>query len=190
MPIKIPNNLPAVKTLESENIFVMTEHRAITQDIRPLKILVLNLMPKKIETETQFARLLGNTPLQVEMELIHTKSHQSKNVTQDHLLAFYKTFDDVKEQKFDALPKEKDWITEAEEETYRIKREIEMLKSYEVFANAAYGIGKTNVHTKPSKPTTDTNVTTCGKKRCAYCDTLNDHVTGVCDRCGAPLGEV
>ena len=103
MPIKIPNNLPAVKTLESENIFVMTEHRAITQDIRPLKILVLNLMPKKIETETQFARLLGNTPLQVEMELIHTKSHQSKNVTQDHLLAFYKTFDDVKEQKFDGM---------------------------------------------------------------------------------------
>ena len=81
----------------------MTEHRAITQDIRPLKILVLNLMPKKIETETQFARLLGNTPLQVEMELIHTKSHQSKNVTQDHLLAFYKTFDDVKEQKFDGM---------------------------------------------------------------------------------------
>lgn len=85
------------------------------------------------------------------------------------------------------LTKEKDWITEAEEETHRIKREIEMLKSYEFFANAAYGIGKTNVHTKPSKPTTDTNVATCGKKRCAYCDTLNDHETGVCDRCGAPL---
>ena len=75
MPIKIPDNLPAVKTLEGENIFVMTERRAITQDIRPLRILVLNLMPKKIETETQFARLLGNSPLQVEMELIHTKSH-------------------------------------------------------------------------------------------------------------------
>ncbi len=103
MPIKIPDNLPAVKTLESENIFVMTEKRAITQDIRPLRILVLNLMPKKIETETQFSRLLGNSPLQVEMELIHTKSHQSKNVTQEHLLAFYKTFDEVKDQTFDGM---------------------------------------------------------------------------------------
>ena len=103
MPIKIPNNLPAVKILESENIFVMTETRAITQDIRPLRILILNLMPKKIETETQFSRLLGNSPLQVEMELIHTKSHQSKNVAEDHLLSFYKTFDDVKDQKFDGM---------------------------------------------------------------------------------------
>ncbi|MBQ9729315.1 MAG: homoserine O-succinyltransferase [Clostridia bacterium] len=103
MPIKIPDNLPAVKTLQSENIFVMTEHRAVTQDIRPLKILILNLMPKKVETETQLARILGNTPLQVEMELIHTKSHQSKNVTEEHLLAFYKTFDDVKDQKFDGM---------------------------------------------------------------------------------------
>ena len=103
MPIKIPNNLPAVKTLESENIFVMTETRAMTQDIRPLKILILNLMPKKIETETQLARLLGNTPLQVEMELIHTKSHESKNVAQEHLLAFYKTFDEVKHRKFDGM---------------------------------------------------------------------------------------
>ena len=103
MPIKIPNNLPAVKTLEGENIFVMTETRAITQDIRPLRILILNLMPKKIETETQFARLLGNSPLQVEMELIHTKSHQSKNVAEDHLLAFYKTFDEIKDRKFDGM---------------------------------------------------------------------------------------
>ena len=103
MPIKIPDNLPAVKTLESENIFVMTEHRAITQDIRPLKILILNLMPKKIETETQFARLLGNSPLQVEMELIHTKSHKATHVAEDHLLSFYKTFDDVKEQNFDGM---------------------------------------------------------------------------------------
>ena len=103
MPIKIPNNLPAVKTLESENIFVMTETRAITQDIRPLKILILNLMPKKIETETQFARLLGNSPLQVEPTLIHTSSHQSKNVAEEHLLAFYKTFDEVKNQKFDGM---------------------------------------------------------------------------------------
>ena len=103
MPIKIPNDLPAVKTLESENIFVMTETRAMTQDIRPLRILIVNLMPKKIETETQFARLLGNSPLQVEMELVHMKSHQSKNVAQEHLLAFYKTFDDVKAQKFDGM---------------------------------------------------------------------------------------
>ena len=103
MPIKIPNNLPAVKTLESENIFVMTETRAITQDIRPLKILILNLMPKKIETETQLARLLGNSPLQVEATLIHTSSHQSKNVAEEHLLAFYKTFDEIKNQKFDGM---------------------------------------------------------------------------------------
>ena len=103
MPIKIPNNLPAVKTLESENIFVMTETRAISQDIRPLRILVLNLMPKKIETETQFARLLGNSPLQVEMELIHTSSHQSKNVAEEHLLAFYKTCGDIKDQYFDGF---------------------------------------------------------------------------------------
>ena len=78
MPIKIPNELPAVKTLNSENIFVITETRALTQDIRPLRILLLNLMPKKIETETQLSRLLGNTPLQVELELIRTKTHQSK----------------------------------------------------------------------------------------------------------------
>ncbi len=103
MPIKIHDNLPAVKVLESENIFVMTEKRAMTQDIRPLRILILNLMPKKIETETQFARLLGNSPLQVEMELIHTKSHQSKNVAEEHLLAFYKTFDDVKGETFDGM---------------------------------------------------------------------------------------
>ena len=103
MPIRIPNDLPAVKVLTDENIFVMTETRALTQDIRPLKILLLNLMPKKIETETQFSRLLGNTPLQVELELIHTKSHQSKNVSPEHLLSFYKTFDDVKERNFDGM---------------------------------------------------------------------------------------
>ena len=103
MPIKIPNDLPAVKVLTDENIFVMTETRAITQDIRPLKILLLNLMPKKIETETQFSRLLGNTPLQVELELIHTKSHKSKNVAEEHLLAFYKTFDEVKENFYDGF---------------------------------------------------------------------------------------
>ena len=103
MPIKIPNDLPAVKILNDENIFVMTETRAITQDIRPLKILLLNLMPKKIETETQLSRLLGNSPLQVELELIHTKSHKSKNTSAEHLLAFYKTFDDIKHKTFDGL---------------------------------------------------------------------------------------
>ncbi len=103
MPIKIPNDLPAVKTLNDENIFVMTETRAITQDIRPLKILLLNLMPKKIETETQFSRLLGNSPLQVELELIHTTTHKSKNITEEHLLSFYKTFDEVKDNNYDGF---------------------------------------------------------------------------------------
>ena len=103
MPIKIPDNLPAVKTLAEENIFVMTEKRAITQDIRPLKILLLNLMPKKIETETQLSRLLGNSPLQVDFTFIHTKSHQSKNTSAEHLFTFYKTFEDVKNQTFDGM---------------------------------------------------------------------------------------
>ena len=103
MPIKIPNELPAVKTLNDENIFVMTETRAITQDIRPLKIVLLNLMPKKIETETQFTRLLGNSPLQVELEMVHTKSHKSKNISQEHLLAFYKTFDEIRQNKYDGM---------------------------------------------------------------------------------------
>ena len=103
MPIKIPNELPAVRTLEAENIFVMTETRAITQDIRPLKILILNLMPTKVDTETQLSRLLGNTPLQVEIELLHTSTHKSKNVSEEHLLAFYKEFEDVKDRYFDGL---------------------------------------------------------------------------------------
>ena len=103
MPIKIPNDLPAVKTLNDENIFVMTETRAITQDIRPLKILMLNLMPKKIETETQISRLLGNSPLQVDLEFIHTKSHISKNTSAEHLFTFYKTFDEVKDRTFDGM---------------------------------------------------------------------------------------
>ena len=103
MPIKIPNQLPAVQTLTDENIFVMTETRAITQDIRPLKLLLLNLMPTKIDTETQFSRLLGNTPLQIELELIHTKTHRSKNTSQEHLLAFYKTFDDIRDMNFDGM---------------------------------------------------------------------------------------
>ncbi|GCB28716.1 homoserine O-succinyltransferase [Firmicutes bacterium AM29-6AC] len=103
MPIKIPNELPAAKVLTDENIFIMTETRAITQDIRALKILLLNLMPTKIDTETQLSRLLGNTALQIELELIHTRSHESKNTPVDHLLAFYKTFDEVKEQNWDGL---------------------------------------------------------------------------------------
>jgi homoserine O-succinyltransferase len=103
MPIKIPDTLPAAKTLESENIFVMTEDRAIHQDIRPLKIILLNLMPDKINTETQILRLLGNTPLHVEIELLQMASHVSKNTSAEHLLAFYKTFDDIKKQKFDGM---------------------------------------------------------------------------------------
>ena len=103
MPIKIPNDLPAVQTLADENIFVMTETRAITQDIRPLRIVLLNLMPKKIETETQISRILGNTPLQIELTLIRTKTHQSQNTAQEHLLAFYKTFDDIRDEKYDGM---------------------------------------------------------------------------------------
>lgn len=103
MPIKIPDSLPARKILEDENIFVMTELRANTQDIRPLNIAILNLMPKKIDTETQLLRMLGNTPLQVDIELLQTTSHVSKNTSSEHLLKFYKTFDDVKGQRFDGL---------------------------------------------------------------------------------------
>lgn len=103
MPIKIPNQLPATRTLRSENIFVMTETRAMTQDIRPLQILLLNLMPTKVDTETQLARVLGNTPLQIELELIAPTGHVSKNTSQEHMLAFYKTFDEVKDRTFDGL---------------------------------------------------------------------------------------
>ncbi len=103
MPIRIPNDLPAAEVLQQENIFVMTHTRAITQDIRPLEIVVLNLMPTKIVTETQLTRLLGNTPLQVHLELMHMSSHQSKNVSQEHLLTFYKTFDEIKDRKFDGM---------------------------------------------------------------------------------------
>jgi len=103
MPIKIPDALPAAKALDAENIFVIPECRALHQDIRPLKIAILNLMPKKIETETQLLRLLGNTPLQVDVELIQTASHVSKNTSSEHLLKFYKTFDDIKNEKFDGL---------------------------------------------------------------------------------------
>ncbi len=103
MPIQIPNNLPAAGILQQENIFIMPEDRAVTQDIRPLEIVVLNLMPTKIATETQLSRLLGNTPLQVRVELMHTKSHTAKNTSQEHLLTFYKTFDELKDRKFDGM---------------------------------------------------------------------------------------
>lgn len=103
MPIKIPDALPAAKILENENIFVMTEKRADTQDIRPLKILILNLMPTKIETETQLLRLLGNTPLQIEIELLQTVTYEAKNVSKQHLLSFYKTFDEVKDNRYDGM---------------------------------------------------------------------------------------
>ena len=103
MPIQIPNDLPAAGILQNENIFVMKEDRATTQDIRPLEIVLLNLMPTKVATETQFSRLLGNTPLQVRLELMHMSSHMSKNVSQEHLLTFYKTFDELKDRKFDGM---------------------------------------------------------------------------------------
>ena len=103
MPIKIPNLLPATQVLLNENIFVMTETRAMTQDIRPLKILMLNLMPQKIATETQIARLIGNTPLQVELELLQTATHKTTHTAAEHMLAFYKTFDEVKGHKYDGM---------------------------------------------------------------------------------------
>ena len=103
MPIKIPADLPATETLHKENIFVMTESRALTQDIRPLKILLLNLMPTKIATETQLARLLGNSPLQVDMEFLQTASHTPKNTSAEHMISFYKHFEDVKDNKYDGL---------------------------------------------------------------------------------------
>jgi len=103
MPIKIPDNLPTMEILTSENIFVMGEERAVHQDIRPLEIAILNLMPTKIVTETQILRLLGNSPLQVNITLLHPKTHNSKNTPQEHLLKFYKTFDCIKDQKFDGL---------------------------------------------------------------------------------------
>ena len=103
MPIRIPDALPAKEVLESENIFVMPELRATWQDIRPLRIAILNLMPKKIETETQLLRLLGNTPLQVIPTLLQTESHRSRNTDQEHMLSFYQTFSSVRDQFFDGL---------------------------------------------------------------------------------------
>lgn len=103
MPIRIPNGLPARETIISENIFVMEETRSCTQDIRPLEIAILNLMPTKIATETQLLRLLGNTPLQVNATLLRVTSHEAKNVSLEHLISFYKTFDEVKDRNFDGM---------------------------------------------------------------------------------------
>jgi len=103
MPIKIPNNLPATSILENENIFVIHENRAYTQDIRPLKILILNLMPTKIITETQLLRLLGNSPLQVEVDFIYTATYAPTNTSQEHLIKFYETFEDVKDRNYDGM---------------------------------------------------------------------------------------
>ena len=103
MPIQIPNDLPATETLKHENIFVMNQTRAETQHIRPLEIVLLNLMPTKIVTETQLSRVLGNTPLQVHLELMMISSHKSKNTPEEHLLSFYKTFDELKDRKFDGM---------------------------------------------------------------------------------------
>lgn len=103
MPIKISNTLPAAKVLESENIFIMTEDRATHQDIRPLQILILNLMPTKVETETQLLRLLGNSPLQIDIDLLQTVTHTSKNTSKEHLLEFYQSFSDIKDNKYDGM---------------------------------------------------------------------------------------
>jgi homoserine O-succinyltransferase/O-acetyltransferase len=103
MPVNIVDNLPAQETLTNENIFVMTQSRALKQDIRALKIAVLNLMPTKVSTETQLLRLLGNSSLQVDITLLHPRSHHSKNTPQEHMLAFYKTIDDIKDEYFDGL---------------------------------------------------------------------------------------
>lgn len=103
MPIKIDGRLPAHKALENENIFVMTEERANTQDIRPLNIVILNLMPTKVETETQLLRLLSNSPLQIDVTLLQTATHQAKNVSQEHMLKFYSFFDDIKNNRYDGM---------------------------------------------------------------------------------------
>jgi len=103
MPIIIPENLPAAKILSDENVFVMNEERAIHQDIRPLKIVIVNLMPTKIQTETQIIRLLGNSPLQVDIKLLHIEEHKSKNTSEEHLESFYNTFKDIKDEKFDGM---------------------------------------------------------------------------------------
>ena len=103
MPIKVPNNLPAIETLTNENVFVMTDTRAMTQDVRPLHILLLNLMPTKVDTETQITRMLSNTPLQLELELLQTATHKPHVTSQEHMLAFYKTFNDIRNEYYDGM---------------------------------------------------------------------------------------
>jgi homoserine O-succinyltransferase len=103
MPIKIPDNLPAAEILEQESVFVMYDNRAYSQDIRPLKILILNLMPTKIVTETQLLRLLGNSPLQVEVDFLYTATYNPRNTSTDHLIKFYETFDQVKDRRYDGM---------------------------------------------------------------------------------------
>ncbi len=103
MPIRIPDSLPAAEVLTGENIFIMTEERAERQDIRPLSIVLLNLMPTKIATETQLLRLIGNSPLQVDVTFLHPETHKSKNTPQEHLLRFYNTFSEIRHKKFDGL---------------------------------------------------------------------------------------
>lgn len=103
MPVIIPSTLPAYKTMQDENIFVMSNERAQTQDIRPLEVLVVNLMPTKIETETQFVRLLSNSPIQINVEFIHTSTHGAKNISESHMKSFYKSVKDIKDKKYDAM---------------------------------------------------------------------------------------
>lgn len=103
MPIKVPDGLPAIQQLNRENIFVIQESRAVCQDIRPLKVLILNLMPTKIETETQLLRLLGNTPLQIEAEFLQAWTHQSKNTSEEHLLKFYRAFEEIEDNCYDGM---------------------------------------------------------------------------------------
>ena len=103
MPVIIPTNLPAYETMELENIFIMGKERAETQDIRPLEIAIVNLMPTKIDTETQFVRLLSNTPIQINVDLIHTETHEAKNISKSHMNSFYKSIEEVKNQKYDGM---------------------------------------------------------------------------------------
>ncbi len=103
MPVIIPSTLPAYRTMKDENIFVMSNERAQTQDIRPLEVLVVNLMPTKIETETQFVRLLSNSPIQINVEFIHTSTHDAKNISESHMKSFYKSVKDIKNKKYDAM---------------------------------------------------------------------------------------
>ena len=103
MPIKVPDNLPAQATLEDEGLLLITEEAAVRQDVRPLEIALLNLMPEKIKTETQISRLLGATPLQIELTLLSTSSYAPKNTSAEHMLAFYQPWEDVRDRKFDGL---------------------------------------------------------------------------------------